>query len=403
MSVCIHKDLLGSELYLISDGSGFRWSNAIPSGHWLCGKSDDYTRSLDVLAVAAGVTLDVEPTSSYSKMWSTLREDGTNGVPLRHALGRDVFYAHIKQLLAQIHELLCDYHDTYYTREFVTIRQFLQGLETCKIDKRGVYEILDDDSERDGSLRSFLPDQSGFLRKPVYSQISSCSGRLTVTEGPSILTLRKDRRHLIKSSSQTGSIVQVDFVSLEPRVALSTTGRESHGDIYEMVRQDVLGGTVSRNVAKVATIGSLYGMSSRKLSEILGDVGASEAVKILKTIRDYFRISDLEKRLKLEASQGGSIKSHYGRVMNVEDVSGHVLVNRFIQSTAADAAILGFSNLVSDISARGIDAKPIFVIHDALILDIEKKDLEEFFEIVSENIALPKLIGGFPVSSEIIS
>jgi len=403
MNVCIHKDLLGSDLYLVSDSDGFRWSSSIPHDYWLCGRSDDYARSIDLLASAAGVDLRIEPSSSYSKMWSSLRECGTMGVPLRHALAGDVFCAHIKQLLAQIHELLCDYHDTYYTREFVTIRQFLQGLERCKIDKKGVYKILDDDSERDGSLRSFLPDQRGFIRKPVYSQISSCSGRLTVTEGPSILTLRKDRRHLIKSSSPTGSIVQVDFVSLEPRVALSVAGRESQGDIYEMVRQDVLGGIASRNVAKVATIGSLYGMSSRKLSEILGDISASEAVKILKTIRDYFRISGLEKRLKLEASKGGSIKSHYGRAMNVEDVSGHVLVNRFVQSTAADAAILGFSNLVNNIRERGIDIKPIFVIHDALILDIEKRDLDQFFEIASKNIILPRLIGSFPVSSEIIS
>ena len=403
MTVCIHKSLIGTSHHLISQDGEFKWSNLVPKESWLCGNSDNHARSLDVLSKITGVPLSTSPSEAYSTMWSLLRPDGMKNVPMSLALESERFQAHLKQLLRQIDELLSSHHDSYYAREFVTIRQFLQGLNRCKIDKNAVLKILNDESERDGSLRSFIPDDSGFLQKAVYSQISSCSGRLTVVKGPSILTLRKDRRRLLRSSSQTGIIVQVDFVSLEPRVALSVAGKSSQGDIYESIRNNVLYGEVSRDVAKIATISSLYGMSARKLSEMIGDGDISRAKRVLGKIRDHFEISKLEKRLKKSSRDDLKIKSHYGREMSTDDMSNHVLVNRFIQSTATDAALLGFINLVSEIQKREIRASPVFVIHDALILDVEKDDYHKLNDIASIPLELPGLKGNFPVSVEIIA
>jgi len=403
MTVCIHKSLIGTNHHLISQDGEFRWDSSIPEEAWLCGNSDDHPRSLDVLSKSTGVSLSTSPSEAYSTMWSLLRPDGMKNVPMSWALESERFQTHLKQLLRQIDELLSSHHDSYYAREFVTIRQFLQGLDRCKIDKKSVLKILNDESERDGSLRSFIPDDSGFLQKTVYSQTSSCSGRLTVVKGPSILTLRKDRRSLLRSSSQTGIIVQIDFVSLEPRVALSISDKSSQGDIYESIRNNVLGGEVSRDVAKIATISSLYGMSSRKLGEMIGDRDASRARRVLRKIRDHFEISSLEKSLRESSKSDLKIKSHYGRVMMTDDMSNHVLVNRFIQSTATDAALLGFRNLVDEIQNKGIRARPVFVIHDALILDVEKDDYHKLNSVVSVPLELPDLKGTFPVSIEIIA
>ena len=403
MTVCIHRRLIGSDLHLISEGSRFRWSRDIPENAWVCGFSDSQLLSVDVLAKATGREIQLHPSESHVAMWNLLRERGVEGVPWHHALGRARFQAHLKQLLYEIQRLLDDYHDSYYTNEFVTIRRFLQCLARCKVDSVSVSRVLSDHSQRSGSLSSFLPEGDGLLSRPTYSQVASCSGRLTVTKGPAILTLRKDRRALLRSSKRDGTIVQVDFVSLEPRVALSVAGLDSPADIYENVRENVLGSRVSREVAKIATISSLYGMSARKLSEIVGLDSTPEARAVLKKIRSHFEIEKLERELDRSAASGGTIESHYGRVMNVDDTSRHVLVNRFIQSTATDAALLGFQSLVESIREKEINADPIFVIHDALILDIEKSELGKLKAFIKEPISLPNLKGSFPISLEIIS
>ena len=400
MTICIHRKLIGSDLHLISEGNRFRWSRDIPENAWVCGFSDNQLLSVDVLAKATEREIQIHPSESHVIMWNLLRENGATDIPWHHALGSNRFQAHLEQLLYQIQRLLADYHDSYYTNEFVTIRQFLQGLGRCKIDSTSVSRILSDTSQRSGSLSSFLPEGDGLLSRPTYSQVASCSGRLTVTKGPSILTLRKDRRALLRSSKSDGTIVQVDFISLEPRVALSVADLDSPTDIYENVRENVLGGRVSRKVAKIATISSLYGMSARKLSEMVGLDSTSEARAALRKIRNYFEIEKLEKELNQSATSDGAIESHYGRVMNIDDTSRHVLVNRFIQSTATDAALLGFRNLVKSIREKKINADPIFVIHDALVLDVERDNLRSF---IKDPISLPGLKGNFPIALEIIS
>jgi hypothetical protein len=281
------------------------------------------------------------------------------------------------------------------------MRGFLQSLDRAKIDKKGLYKILDDPDERDGSLRSFIPDGQGLLNPISYSQTSSCSGRLTIKSGPSILTMRKDRRSLLRSRHSNGKIIQIDFVSLEPRVALCTAGCPFDGDIYDLIRRDVLNSEVDRKTAKIATIGCLYGMSAKKLSEVIGSSDSSR--QILKKIRNHFKIPRLERDLKSQISETGSISNLYGKVMSPDSDSGHLLVNRFIQSTAADAAILGFSSLCDQIKNEEVRAKPIFVIHDALILDVDCDDLSKIEEIIENPLILPKLDGKFPVSMEIIS
>ena len=45
-----------------------------------------------------------------------------------------------------------------------------------------------------------------------------------------------------------------------------------------------------------------------------------------------------------------------------------MLINNFLQSTAVDIALLGFSHLTNKLSELGV--KFLFVIHDALIIDV---------------------------------
>jgi len=403
MTICIHSSLVGGNLHLCVGGDTFKWVKSVPEDAWLCGESDYHTRSIEVLSRAVGENLSTLPSESHRVMWETLRQDGCSGVPWKWALKEAKFRAYLKQLVDNSKQLLETYNDSYYTNEFITIRQFLQGLTRCSIDTAAVRKILSNPDQRDGALRSFTHNLEGLLSQPVYSQTASCSGRLTIVSGPSILTLRKDRRSLLRSSHENGSLVQVDFVSLEPRVALSLSGSSTVDDVYEIIKRDVLGSTVSRADAKIATIASLYGMSARKLSEMIGEEDISIARDALKKIREYFKIPSLEKSLFRDHSDSGLIKNHYGRIMKTEDISRHVLVNRFIQSTAADGALLAFSSLFRELEKNKIKALPVFTIHDAVIFDVEEESVDLFLEHVSNPLSLPGIPGLFPVTSEIIS
>ena len=180
-------------------------------------------------------------------------------------------------------------------------------------------------------------------------------------------------------------------------------GHDTEVDVYEYIRREVLNCEVTRDVAKIATISALYGMSARRMSETIKESDILSTKRILQTIRRYFKIPDLERDLAKQALSEGSISSVYGRVMKIDDESKHILVNRFIQSTAADAALLGFSNMIDRMKDEKIDAFPVFVIHDALLVDVSNCDIDKLRNFTLKSITLPKLVGNFPVSIEIIS
>jgi len=403
MAFCIHKDVLGSDLHLSFREGEFSWIRSVPDTYWLLGLSESHPRSIEALCNATGVEISTMPSDSHANMWSVLRPSGVAGVPIIYSLGSTSLNKHLKQLVRKIDDLLSKYGSSYYANEFVTIRQFLQGFKRCGIDKGEVIKILNDDSQRNGSMGTFIPLDDGLLSAPIYNQTSSCSGRLTIKSGPSILTMRKDRRHLLRPACLGRSIVQIDFISLEPRVALSIANREAEADVYEYIRREVLNCEVTRDVAKIATISALYGMSARRMSETIKESDLSLTKKILQTIRRYFKIPDLERDLTKQVRLEGSISSVYGRVMKIDDESKHILVNRFIQSTAADAALLGFSSMIDQMKDEKIDACPIFVIHDALLVDINNDDIDRLRKFILKSISLPGLLGNFPVSIEIIS
>ena len=63
------------------------------------------------------------------------------------------------------------------------------------------------------------------------------------------------------------------------------------------------------------------------------------------------------------------------------------MISHYIQSTAVDTALLGFSRLMNVLSPLGI--MPIYVIHDAVVVDVPMDSIEKFYKICDEGINLP--------------
>jgi hypothetical protein len=81
-------------------------------------------------------------------------------------------------------------------------------------------------------------------------------------------------------------------------------------------------------------------------------------------------------------NNGKLIYNHYGRPIHCPETPSYKLLNYYIQSTAVDVALLGFSNIVNRIYKASLQEKivPIFILHDALFVDIH----EDYYYLVDK-------------------
>jgi hypothetical protein len=108
---------------------------------------------------------------------------------------------------------------------------------------------------------------------------------------------------------------------------------------------------------------------------------------LISAIKDYFQISKLKEKLlsEYEKNNKAYIKNYYGRRVSTLEIGTYALINRFIQSSAVDVALLGFSNIISTIKELNFEEKivPIFILHDGIFFDIHK-DFEEFVPLLAK-------------------
>ncbi len=186
-------------------------------------------------------------------------------------------------------------------------------------------------------------------------------------------------------------MMQIDFVSLEPRVLRLLRAGVAPIDIYSDVA-DRLGGAANRRQVKLATLKMLYGSSRAGIAEEVGSLSAS----MVKQIEDYFGLPALRSKLMSDLSRQGAIRSHWGRPLP-EAKDQHLLVSHFTQSTAVDVALGGFGKLLERISSDDLDVVPCFVLHDALLVDVHPESLGTLESIVKEGVDIDGL-GHFEVS-----
>jgi hypothetical protein len=267
-------------------------------------------------------------------------------------------------------------------------RRVLSRLRPCRVDLATLR--VEQGRSSTHTLDSFEPGPDSLCQVPVYSH-RTATGRLIVKEGPKILTLQKEHRKILSSRFEGGQVMQIDFVSLEPRVLRLLHTKEAPADIYEDIARKVGGSTTRRHV-KLATLKLLYGSSLSGIREEIGNVSD----RTIRTIEEYFGIPGLRSKLQSELGRSGSIKSYWGRPLP-EATESHLLVSHFTQSTAVDVSLGGFGDLLDRIEREDLDVIPCYVLHDALITDVHPDAFEKLREIVTDGIDVAGL-GHFEIS-----
>lgn len=294
-----------------------------------------------------------------------------------------------KELQAVVQELWDDYQNldlSYYFGPFKRHSVIFKSLGRTAVDVKKYEEFVSDGNESSSKvvLQSFAPAKQHkgiyFASKINYDRFSSITGRLTVKNGPGILHLRKDYRQVLTSQwGDEGGIYYVDFKSLEPRIllALKDDKLKAPKDLYMFVAEEMgLDEDVDRKSIKTAIISMIYGASDDELIKKLRDK-IDYPEQFVNSIKEHFGVEELRKKLQEEykKNNGKFIYNMYRRPIFAESTPPYVLVNYFIQSTAVDVALNGFSNIIERLMASdGFSyVRPLFVLHDALILDVHNK------------------------------
>jgi len=363
--ITLFPHLTGTSRY-ISIRQRLQTTHAPPEGSYLLGASGVKAHSLEDLVSAFGVELPplIPPAqkAAYTTWLGHQEVDWSQALTPKGLAG--VIKAFRGSLLPQVEEM----EKSGYMEPLINGRSILESLQPIHVDTFKLRSLIDAGEPLD----SFLP-ALGNVCNPIHYKHDTKTGRLRVEAGPKVLGMNKKHRGIIRSKYPGGKICTIDFISLEPRLALLAVGQKPEGDVYEEISKT---SGFSRAKAKIATLSFLYG------------AGASGGVeeKLRKHIKEYFRVQQLQ-----EIVAPGN-KNGYGRPIDPEEE--RLMIPHWVQSTAVDVCLQGFSTLMKNLQ-KIVD--PLFLVHDALFVDVPAANTRELSGIIAEGVMVPPF-GKFSLS-----
>ena len=394
MKILISSDLIGTSKHLVFDGESYSWSSSYDSESWVFGKRERTFKSLEIPMEAVEHEMPVWPDPVRVKIFKQTLEKNDTTIPWHKVLGDHLFKECVQDLVDRLWLFSSKWNDTYYMQTLPLNTQLLLSLRSALVDKSRIEKHKS--SGLQSQLSTFVPNDRSEIKAVVYDQFGSQTGRLTVKSGPQILTLKKEMRDIFKSRYEAGNIVEIDFTSIEPRIALKIAGDSPPKDVYNYISSQMFDSRYTRDEVKLAVLASLYG--SKNIPGI--DIEWSEKRQIIKSLREKFKIKKIEEDSFAQLRDFGYIQNIFGRKMTPRTDKKHVLYNNIIQSSAVDAALLGFRSLLSSITG---DFTPLFIIHDAIILDLSKESLKSVMSLESIMLSTKELEIDLPIKSKILS
>ena len=377
---CISRHIVGSERDLVYDDGSLSFVDIPPEGCWFYdGNLKVGSTCLDTLFKLEHVQVQaLLPQESHVRALNAVAP-GLTSVPWAKVLTLAAYKSFVKNLIKSFIEAMDEVSTNYYVGTWVPSGAIFDRLVPAKVDKKRWLEHFREEvhATNRSNLETFEPDAEGCARPIVYDRMKTRTGRLSVSSGPQILTLKKTHRDVLTSRyGEDGTIVYVDFASLEVRIILHEAGRWfDEVDIYARLASDIFNDKVDRSVVKGAVISELYGVSSHRLGQILR-MGEEDVKRFIGVVRTYFDVDALLKRVKGQYARNGHVKNRYGRKVKVDEPLNHVLLNSYVQSTGVDVSMLGFTNLVKTFEKKAPSVRPLFILHDAMILDVHRDELQ---------------------------
>ena len=278
------------------------------------------------------------------------------------------------------------------------------------LEYRGVKKLL---STYIDPFPNYVSPSTGKIHT-TFNQALTATGRLSSSK-PNLqnIPIRTERGKEIRKafipSRPNGVIVSADYSQIELRI-MAHLSCDSHlinafrnnQDVHAITASKIFGVNLEdvtadqRRIAKTANFGIMYGISSFGLSQRL-HIGRAEAKKI---IDDYFAnfpaISSFIEDTLTAARETGYVETIFGRRRFLPDITSQngtvrllaerTAVNAPIQGTSADIIKLAMINVDRRISEEGLESRMVLQIHDELVFDAVKEEVETLERIVREEM-----------------
>lgn len=320
-------------------------------------------------------------------------------IPWQKVMPARAHQSFVKGLVDQVVVAIDGTPQDYYRAVWVPGTQVLNALRPGFIDKGRWQELMAAGEGNVAAIRSFEPDARGFAQPVVYDRFKILTGRLTVQGGPQIHTLKREHRNLIKSMyGKDGAVYAMDFSNLEARILLYEYNKHCPDpDLYGALAKEL---GYDRTAVKGAVISELYGSSVWALGKHLGIEG-KELYDFVKRVKDHFNTGELLTRVKAQFVATGKVINRYGRPITIDEPLDHIFISYYAQSTGADVTMLGFKQVLDKVTEKAPRIRPIYLIHDSIIFDLPKEDLQHLQLI--KHIKVKGYVQKFPFKLEKIS
>ena len=249
----------------------------------------------------------------------------------------------------------------------------------------------------------------------TFQQTVTATGRLSSTN-PNIqnIPVRTDRGKEIRkafiASSEDYQLVSADYSQIELRVVASVAedqnmiqafknGEDIHtataAKVFHIAIDEVT--AEQRRYAKTVNFGIIYGISAFGLSDRLGIPQAESRELIANYNKSFPQIEQYMTNVIEFARKHGYVETLMGRRRYIQDINSsnglirknmeRNAINAPIQGTAADIIKVAMIYIDRELKARNFKTKMLLQVHDELIFDVPKEELETIMSLIPQLMA----------------
>lgn len=263
-----------------------------------------------------------------------------------------------------------------------------------------------------------------------FAQAVAVTGRLS-SNNPNLqnIPIRTDRGKEIRKAfiprDENHVLVSADYSQIELRIVAAISGDENMCEAFRLGK-DIHTATAAkvfnipeaevtkemRYKAKSVNFGIIYGQSAFGLADNLG-IARSEAKEIIDNYKKEFSgITKFMDDTINFAREHGYVQTLMGRKRWLRDINSSNFtvrgfaernaINSPIQGTAADMIKMAMIKIHDAIKEQNLESKMILQVHDELVFDVPKKEVEVLKKLVLENMRTAHpLPNDLPVVAEV--
>ena len=292
----------------------------------------------------------------------------------------NLIYGRMASIMKSVNKAHCDVENTciydyvpeVFLSEYLYIKSLIIENTFQNIEKPKHYDILKKAHILTEEMNSKLNFYEDKLARTNYNIFGTKTGRLSNAKaGIPILTMKREQRVNLKPTNDL--FVELDFNAAELRTLLALCDRpQPQDDIHEwnMQHSSV---SITREEMKKRTFAWLYNPAARD--------------SLLESLYDRDLIKDAY-------SYSGGVKTPFFREIETDERRS---LNYIVQSTSSDICIEQSFKLRNFFRNR--KTKVCYLLHDSVILDFDKNDIELFLE--AKQIFGETRFGNYLVNSSI--